>query len=39
VGGFGIGIGDEEMDCDEEETEDDIMQDEVYLRLRCSARC
>jgi len=36
VGGFMIGItDDEEMDCDEEETEDDIMQDEVCFHLLC----
>lgn len=34
----GFGIGDEEMDCDEEETEDDIMQDEVCFRLFLSVR-
>lgn len=40
AGGFVIGIGDEEeMDCDEEETEDDIMQDEVCFRLLFYAGC
>lgn len=38
AGGFVIGIGDEEeMDCDEEETEDDIMQDELFRRIMQSA--
>ncbi|KAL4068447.1 hypothetical protein V8B97DRAFT_825072 [Scleroderma yunnanense] len=33
AGGFGSGIGDEEMDCDDEETDEDVMQDELFRRI------